>query len=161
MNNPVIPNRGAFDELFAREWAISQRDEHDISVLMVDIDRFSQYNDVYGHATGDLCLGSVAGLLAGSLRQPSDFIGRYDGAKFVVLLPATPIEGAERVAIRMSRAIYDADLLHIQGIGGRVTVSIGVASKRGDDEIAKALLDRADAHLCYAKSQGRNQYWMG
>jgi diguanylate cyclase (GGDEF)-like protein len=156
-----IPNRRAFDELFAREWAVSQREEHSISVLMVDVDRFKQYNDVYGHSAGDLCLRTVARLLAGSLRRPSDFIGRYGGEEFVVLLPATPMEGAEIVANRMNRAIYDADLLHIQGIGGRITVSIGVASKGQRDDVAKALLDRADANLYYAKSQGRNQFWTG
>jgi diguanylate cyclase (GGDEF)-like protein len=156
-----VPNRRAFDELFAREWAISQREEHSISVLMIDVDRFKQYNDVYGHSAGDLCLRTVARLLAGSLRRPSDFIGRYGGEEFVVLLPATPIEGAEMVADRMNRAVYDADLLHIQGIGGRVTVSVGVASKSQHDDAAKTVLDRADANLYYAKSQGRNQYWLG
>jgi diguanylate cyclase (GGDEF)-like protein len=156
-----IPNRRAFDELLAREWATSQRELHQISVLMVDVDRFKQYNDFYGHTAGDLCLRTVARLLAGSLRRPSDFIGRYGGEEFVILLPTTPQEGAEAVASRMSKTIYDADLLHEQGIGGRITVSIGVASKDNGDHMAKSVVDRADAYLYYAKSQGRNQYWAG
>jgi diguanylate cyclase (GGDEF)-like protein len=88
------------------------------------------------------------------LRRPADFIARYGGEEFVVLLPNTPVDGAEMVARRMTRAVYDAALDFPSGIDGRVTVSIGIAS--GAAPVASDLLGLADAALYRAKHAGRN-----
>jgi diguanylate cyclase (GGDEF)-like protein len=153
-----IPNRRAFDELLDREISIAKREGYAISLLMIDIDLFKEYNDLYGHVRGDECLRTVARLLAGALRRPSDFIGRYGGEEFVVLLPGTPIDGAYTVARRMNKFIVDAELSHGRGLDKRVTVSIGVAALENMDVSNEELTRRADLNLYRAKSDGRNQY---
>ncbi len=94
-------------------------------------DRRGSVQDVQRHAwspRGDVALRAVARLLAGTLRRPTDFIARYGGEEFVALLPGADRLGAQVVARRMNRAVYDAQLEHAHGIDGRVTVSIGVAT---------------------------------
>jgi diguanylate cyclase (GGDEF)-like protein len=107
---------------------------------------------------GDECLRIVARLLAGTLRRPSDFIGRYGGEEFVVLLPRTPIDGAYTVARRMNKFIVDAEPSHDRGLDGRVTVSIGVATLENLEISDDELMQRADLNLYQAKSGGRNQF---
>lgn len=153
-----IANRRAFDESFKRELSAAERDQYSVSLLMIDIDLFKEYNDLYGHAKGDECLRTVARLLAGALRRPSDFIGRYGGEEFVVLLPRTPIEGAYTVARRMNKSIADADLPHEKGMEKRVTVSIGVATMRGAEVSTQDFVRQADVNLYRAKAEGRNRY---
>jgi diguanylate cyclase (GGDEF)-like protein len=153
-----IANRRAFDELLDREISTAKRERYSISLLMIDIDLFKEYNDLYGHMKGDECLRTVARLLAGALRRPSDFIGRYGGEEFVVLLPRTPIDGAYTVARRMNKCIVDADLSHDKGVGRRVTVSIGVATLENVEISNGELMRQADLNLYQAKSDGRNQY---
>ncbi|WP_158621183.1 GGDEF domain-containing protein [Dyella dinghuensis] len=153
-----IPNRRAFDELLDREVSVAKREGEPVSLLMIDIDLFKEYNDLYGHVRGDECLRTVARLLAGALRRPSDFIGRYGGEEFVVLLPRTPIAGAYTVARRMNKVIVDADLSHDKGLDRRVTVSIGVTTLENFGISNEELMHRADSNLYHAKSEGRNQY---
>lgn len=156
-----LPNRRAFDRAFAREWASAMRTPQSMSLLMIDIDRFKDYNDLYGHQAGDHCLRAVARLIAGTLHRPSDFCGRYGGEEFVILLPATPLQGAEVVAGRIIERIHTANLPHRQGIDGRVTVSIGVSERHAIDLHADALLERADRNLYRAKGLGRHRWDAG
>ena len=156
-----LPNRRAFDRAFAREWAASARGPNGISVLMIDIDKFKEYNDLHGHHAGDRCLRAVARLAAGALHRPSDFCGRYGGEEFIIVLPATPLEGAEMVARRIIGNIHAANLPHAKGIDGRVTLSIGVAARSCGDLQAQTLVERADQNLYRAKALGRNRYFAG
>ncbi|BFI94650.1 MAG: hypothetical protein RSP_01600 [Rhodanobacter sp.] len=153
-----LPNRRAFDRAIAREWAAAMRTTESMSLLMIDIDRFKDYNDLYGHQAGDHCLRAVARLIAGTLHRPADFCGRYGGEEFVILLPTTPLQGAQVVASRIIERIDTANLPYSQGIGGRVTVSIGVSERQAIDLHADALVERADRNLYRAKGHGRHRW---
>ncbi|HEY4091633.1 MAG TPA: GGDEF domain-containing protein [Luteibacter sp.] len=149
-----IPNRRAFESALGERLRESMRDHRPISALMIDVDRFKIFNDSRGHLDGDVALKAVARLLAGTLRRPADFIARYGGEEFVVLLPNTAEEGAQVVARRMNRSVYEAALAFDLGIDQRVTVSIGIATT---DELGGAeLIKRADVALYCAKAGGRN-----
>jgi diguanylate cyclase (GGDEF)-like protein len=153
-----LPNRRAFDRAIAREWAAAMRTPESMSLLMIDIDRFKDYNDLYGHQAGDHCLRAMARLIAGALHRPADFCGRYGGEEFVILLPATPLQGATVVASRIIERIHTANLPYSQGIDGRVTVSIGVSERHATDLQADALMERADRNLYRAKGNGRHRW---
>ena len=156
-----LPNRRAFDRAFAREWASAMRTPERMSLLMVDIDRFKDYNDLYGHQAGDHCLRAVARLIAGSLHRPTDFCGRYGGEEFVILLPATSLQGAQLLASHIIEHIHAANLPYSRGIDGRVTVSIGVSERCASDRHADALVERADRNLYRAKDLGRHRWDAG
>ncbi len=81
-----LKNRQAFDEHFDTAWRHSKREKMPIAVMMIDIDHFKKYNDLYGHQAGDKCLQNVAGVFAPIARRPLDFVGRYGGEEFVVVL---------------------------------------------------------------------------
>lgn len=151
-----IPNRRAFDQALDERTKEAAREQRPLSVLMIDIDHFKTFNDTLGHPEGDVALRSVARLLAGALRRPADFIARYGGEEFVVILPGTDLEGAQVVARRMNRAVYDARLDHSNGIDSRVTVSIGVAT-RAPDHVGGVVM-HADRALYSAKHAGRNRF---
>lgn len=151
-----IPNRRAFENTLRERLRESMRDHKPVSALMIDVDRFKIFNDSRGHLDGDAALKAVARLLAGTLRRPADFIARYGGEEFVVLLPNTAEDGAQVVARRMNRSVYDAALAFDLGIDRRVTVSIGIATSGEVD--AEGLVRRADDALYRAKANGRNGY---
>ena len=151
-----IPNRRAFDQALDERTKEAAREQRPLSVLMIDIDHFKTFNDTLGHPEGDVALRSVARLLAGALRRPADFIARYGGEEFVVLLPGTNQEGAQVVARRMNRVVYDAQLEHADGIDSRVTVSIGVATRA--PEKMHGVVTHADRALYSAKHAGRNRF---
>jgi diguanylate cyclase (GGDEF)-like protein len=123
-----------------------------LSVVMFDIDHFKLVNDGYGHATGDDVLVRVAELSQRFVRA-DDLVGRLGGEEFVWLLPEVRMEEAARLAERLRRAISDES-----GEGGlpRVTISVGLAARRGGDS-ADLILARADEALYAAKQAGRNQ----
>lgn len=151
-----IPNRRAFDQALDERTKEASREGRSLSVLMIDIDHFKRFNDTLGHPEGDVALRSVARLLAGALRRPADFIARYGGEEFVVILPGTDQDGAQVVARRMNRAVYDAQLEHDNGIDSRVTVSIGVATR--SPEHVQGVVMHADRALYSAKHAGRNRF---
>src|SRR6187402_1193541 len=151
-----IPNRRAFDQALDERTKEAAREQRPLSVLMIDIDHFKTFNDTLGHPEGDVALRSVARLLAGALRRPADFIARYGGEEFVVILPGTNQDGAQVVARRMNRAVYDAQLEHGDGIDSRVTVSIGVATRA--PEHVQGVVMHADRALYSAKHAGRNRF---
>jgi diguanylate cyclase (GGDEF)-like protein len=151
-----IPNRRAFDKALVERSREVRRHGKPLSALMIDVDHFKAYNDTQGHPEGDIALRAVARLLAGALRRPADFIARYGGEEFVVLLPGADPVGAQVVARRMNRAIYDAYLDHPHGIDGRITVSIGLASSASPEK--EGLIALADRALYDAKHAGRNRF---
>ncbi len=153
-----IPNRRNFDSIIANEWNRELRNEKPISLLMIDIDFFKNFNDSMGHLAGDECIKNVANLIAGNLKRPSDVVARYGGEEFSVILPGTDGIGALYIAECIRNSIEDAQLEHSgSSVSKYVTVSIGVASvvpSPGTD--VKDLIRMADEQLYSAKQQGRN-----
>lgn len=141
------------------EWIRHSRRYHGrLSVVLLDIDHFKRINDTYGHAAGDQVLQETASLLMSNTRQ-ADFVGRYGGEEFLIILPRTDIEGAAVIAERI-RAAYEATPLHLDdSTVVRITISLGVTQWHEDDS-AHTLLARVDAALYRAKEGGRNRVEM-
>lgn len=156
-----VANRRNFDETLEREWRRAARIAQPVSVLIVDVDRFKQFNDGYGHQAGDEALRDVAGLLQSALRRPSDLVARYGGEEFAIVLPATDAVGAAGVANNILAALREARIDHaFSDIAPHVTVSIGSASAvpaRGDTGGFEGLVRLADEALYAAKRSGRNR----
>lgn len=146
-----LPNRRRFDELL--QASLAQAPEA-VSLLMVDVDHFKAYNDRYGHQRGDDCLRELARLFREVLLRASDSVCRYGGEEFAIILPGTTSAEAAQVAQRLCERVFAAQIEHRDGLAGRVTLSIGVATaeQAGDD-----VLLRADQALYQAKQAGRNR----
>jgi diguanylate cyclase (GGDEF)-like protein/PAS domain S-box-containing protein len=154
-----IANRRYFDSKYLEEWNRSLRKHAYLSVMMIDVDRFKDYNDRYGHQAGDECLCRVAAALSGELKRAGDFIARYGGEEFVVVLSdSNPSEGMQ-VAEKLRAAVERAGITHAgTAAGSVVTVSIGTCTQKVDNELpAEKLLQFADQALYQAKHGGRNR----
>ncbi len=150
-------NRRRFDESLGKEWRRCKRNRADLSLLMIDIDFFKKYNDRYGHLRGDDCLKQVAQILEDNFQRPGDLLVRYGGEEFAVLLPETHIAGATRMAERIRESMAERDIPHEDGIGQRLTISIGLSTAHpAEQSDAAVLLKRADDALYQAKAMGRN-----
>ncbi len=152
--------REAVLEILDREWSRSIRYDRPLSIALADLDRFKWINDRHGHLAGDLVLQRVAAELRAHVRD-TDFIGRFGGEEFLIVLPETQLEGAVLLAEKIRERI---EALEIGVEGGeplQVTLSIGVASRsevKGDGKTrARPLLQAADAALYGAKRNGRNR----
>jgi diguanylate cyclase (GGDEF)-like protein len=153
-----VANRRSFDEQLAMEWRRSTRSRSRLSLLLVDIDAFKPYNDALGHQAGDTCLREVAAAISGCVRRAGDTVARYGGEEFAVLLTDTDTPGATILAERIRTAVEQRSIAHPAVAGGRVTVSIGVATMSGKENSEPAALVRAaDAALYDAKRDGRNR----
>jgi len=149
-----IPNRRAYDQKILEEHSRARRTGAALSLLLIDIDLFKQYNDTFGHPAGDTALQSVARVLQGSLR-PYDFLARYGGEEFVIILPATDLSDAIIVAERVRGLVANSDFPH-----RKFTISVGVARLNADGDL-KALVQTADNGLYRAKASGRNKVVVG
>jgi diguanylate cyclase (GGDEF)-like protein len=149
-----LPNRRCFDEFLAREWRRAGRTGANLSLLLIDADRFKELNDRFGHVLGDEVLRQLAAAIAGEIRRPGDLAARYGGEEFAVVLPDTDIVGARRVAETIRRRAANLAV----GDGVKFTVSVGVASAvpRPDAPVG-ILIAQADAALYAAKSAGRDR----
>ena len=150
-------NRRYFDQVYRDHYEQSYKDQHPISVMMVDIDHFKKLNDEHGHAFGDLCLIRAAQLIRKVVTMPGAFAARYGGEEFVVVLPKTTEERAAQVGELLRKAFAQSKVT--QGEHEKImTVSIGVAAAipahPGQQE---RLLGTADECLYYSKEHGRNQ----
>lgn len=154
-----IPNRRSFENSLIRECGRSKRDGSPLSVLMIDVDFFKAFNDHYGHGAGDECLARVASCLATCLKRPGDFVGRYGGEEFVVILPDCDTQGATLVAERLREEVQALRIPHdYSPAATHVTVSIGLATRvASSDEACQQILKEADKALYEAKGQGRNR----
>ena len=160
LNDPLtgIANRRRFDEALTAEWSRCQRNGAPLALIMIDVDHFKAYNDLYGHLAGDECLRRVAAMLAERTGRPADLVARYGGEEFVALLPEIDREHALAMAERMRAAIHAAALPHAATDHGRVTVSLGVAAPHPSrDQHPEQLVERADRALYRAKEEGRNR----
>ena len=149
-----LPNRRAFNQELARRFAELHRDHHEVSLLVLDIDSFKQFNDTYGHEAGDQVLHQVAKALTTTMRE-SDLVSRYGGEEFAVVLPNTDLAQAVRAAER-ARLAVEREQIILNGNAVTVTLSVGVAEALQDDH-PRTLFKRADEALYAAKAAGRNR----
>ncbi len=157
-----IPNRRMFDEVLKKEWRRAVRDRKPLSMIMLDIDYFKQYNDLFGHLKGDDCLRRIAQSMKECMRRPSDLAARYGGEEFVCILPNTDPAGALVVARHIQTRVEALDITHTHSKTGKVTLSMGVASMVPEKEQKESdLVNRADANLYAAKNGGRNRIISG
>jgi diguanylate cyclase (GGDEF)-like protein len=151
-----VLNRRALMESLSHEADRSRRYGFPLSMILCDIDRFKDINDTYGHDEGDRALLAVTRTLAATVRQ-SDLLGRYGGDEFMVILPATSLDGAEEFAERIRRAVRG---IHFEPGGGSpvpLTVSLGVSAlATGKGEDVDNLVKRADMALYASKAEGRD-----
>lgn len=153
----AIPNRRTFDNRLAEEWRRGERHGAPLSLIIIDVDFFKQYNDGYGHQAGEECLKRVALTIQKELSRAEDLAARIGGEEFAVLLPHTPLEGAMTVAERIRRAVAGARLPHDKStVAAHVTVSMGIVSSNADIPLAD-FVARADQALYRAKKEGRNR----
>jgi diguanylate cyclase (GGDEF)-like protein/PAS domain S-box-containing protein len=154
-----VANRRMFDTLYAVEWAKARAIGEPLSLVVIDIDYFKQFNDHYGHVQGDECLRQVAQAMDGGAPRTRDLCARLGGEEFVLLLPATDQEAARNVAERCRKLLARAELPHARsGVGRLVTVSMGVGTiVPGAQDDALVFLDRVDRRLYQAKSAGRDR----
>jgi diguanylate cyclase (GGDEF)-like protein len=152
-----IYNRRYFDNSIEKTWTIALRENHPVSLIMIDIDHFKVFNDTYGHLAGDQCLKSIANEIKDTLQRTGDFVARFGGEEFAVLLLNTSENGATIVAEKIRKRIERLKIIY-EGIEARVTVSLGVASMIPDDRTnPKDLICAADEALYKAKEAGRNR----
>lgn len=152
-----LANRRRFDKMMDTEWRSAQSLRQPVSVVVLDIDYFKQYNDHYGHLEGDECLKRVARALEGILRGPRDMLCRFGGEEFVLLLPDTDEGTAMALAWRCLDLVDKALIAHAgHGSGRRLTLSAGVNTvvPKGHDEVTP-FLATADRRLYLAKERGR------
>jgi diguanylate cyclase (GGDEF)-like protein/PAS domain S-box-containing protein len=152
-----LTNRRSFDIALERECRRAERAGQPISLAMIDVDRFKNYNDLYGHQQGDECLKKVAHAILQAFHRPGDLAARYGGEEFAIILPGTEERGAMRVAERLRTAVYSLGLEHRGSDAGIVTISLGVACETARDTNQAALVGKADRALYQAKKAGRNR----
>lgn len=154
-----VANRRTFDTTLAAEWKRAQRESRSLSLLMLDIDNFKLFNDSYGHQAGDHCLQRIAQAINNTVMRPGDLVARYGGEEFAVILSSATSEGSSTVAKRILECIKELAIIHINGINGYVSLSIGICSVVPTPEIKpETLIKSADSALYEAKRSGRNRF---
>ncbi len=153
-----LSNRRCFDEALRRSARDALFAEAPLSLLMIDVDSFKNYNDARGHRAGDECLRAIAQILAGQCQAPSEFAARYGGEEFALVLPGSDLESASARAERFRADVESMRLPHGRSEAAPwVTVSVGVATLPARSEDGDGLIRAADASLFDAKRAGRNQ----
>lgn len=153
-----VANRRRFDVLMETEWDNACRNKQPVSVLMLDIDCFKQYNDHYGHLEGDQCLKRVAKLLTVAASRPRDFVARFGGEEFIIVMPDTNETEAYKIASRCRELIASEHIPHKgSDVSKYLTASIGLSTatpKCGDESLR--FIEQTDRRMYQAKQRGRN-----
>lgn len=154
-----VYNRRYFDRQLAMEMARSVRNQTPLALVMLDVDFFKHYNDLYGHLVGDDCLRQIAITLKNSLRRPADLVARYGGEEFACILPETDFHDAMTLAAELELQVRALNIPHANSDAASVvTISLGVSGRRGDTPgDASDLLAEADRQLYIAKHDGRGR----
>ena len=154
-----LANRRHFEKILDLEWKRSQRESTPITVVMIDIDHFKQYNDTYGHVAGDKCLRNVAQALAKVISRPTDLVARYGGEEFVIILSNTE-DREGKVAAKCVKEVAKLRIPHkSSSAAGYVTISAGSATYAivPPDQPPRSIVKKADKALYAAKKDGRNR----
>jgi len=155
-----IPNRRAFDKQILHEWNRALREKVNLSFLMIDIDFFKKYNDTYGHLQGDELLKTAGAIFKKNLKRSTDFVARFGGEEFGVLLYGTNSYQAAVIAERIRQGVEGEMVLTTTGEQTRFTVSIGVCSMIPNHLEYDHIIESADKALYKAKQNGRNRIWV-
>ncbi|GAA6134992.1 hypothetical protein NBRC116188_17820 [Oceaniserpentilla sp. 4NH20-0058] len=151
-------NRRKFDQELDIAWRQGKRQKSQCSLLLIDVDFFKRFNDSYGHLAGDQCLRELAQVFQASAVRPHDVVARIGGEEFAVILPDTPLLGAQFVANQIIEAVFEKNILNDDTPLGRVSVSIGIACVLPNDTRNLSQWQKnADDALYNAKENGRNQ----
>jgi len=156
----LLANRRHFDVTLAREFSRATRQGNPIALVMIDIDFFKQFNDIYGHPAGDDCLRNVSrAIKTQSPGRPGDLAARYGGEEMAIILPETDLAGAMVVAQRILDAIHELEIPHRGSPNGTLTISAGVDALIPLREIhtPEILIQNADKALYMAKTTGRDR----
>jgi diguanylate cyclase (GGDEF)-like protein len=146
-----IPNRRRFDESVLVEWRRNARTASALSLAMIDVDAFKQYNDNYGHLAGDDCLRRIATALNQTLKRPGDMLARYGGEEFVAILPNTPLAGGLLIAQQLCDAVRELALPHAHSRAAPIiTISVGVAATVPDYVATPGILIETADEMLYA-----------
>jgi diguanylate cyclase (GGDEF)-like protein/PAS domain S-box-containing protein len=153
-----LANRRMYDKTMEVEWARAQRKQEPVSLIVIDIDHFKQYNDLYGHTKGDECIAAVANALDGVAARPTDLLARYGGEEFVLMLPNTDREAALMLAERCRSTVEGKRIPHAaSNVSDVVTISIGLSTVVPSEATdPSSIFDAADKMLYQAKQNGRN-----
>ncbi len=152
-----LANRRGFQSRLEFEWMKGQQQHEELSLLMIDVDHFKLYNDTYGHPEGDVCLTRIGATLARIAAETDGFAARYGGEEFCLLLPNIGTERATAIGETVRAAVLDLALPHTTSDHGNVTVSVGVACTKPNENLRSSdLIEAADAALYAAKHRGRN-----
>jgi diguanylate cyclase (GGDEF)-like protein/PAS domain S-box-containing protein len=153
-----VANRRMFDSIMEVEWVSARRNNQSLSLIMIDIDYFKQYNDHYGHIQGDECLKRVGQALSESASRARDFFARFGGEEFVLVLPETDEKSAKKIAERCRSLIFKEQIPHEKSdVSHVLTISMGVGTivpSHKDEAIA--FIEEVDKRLYQAKQKGRN-----
>jgi diguanylate cyclase (GGDEF)-like protein len=153
-----LANHRTFDKQLIRDWQHAVWERTNLSLLMIDVDRFKLYNDHYGHVAGDECLRRIADILIDSSLRSTDLVARYGGEEFTVILPGANAQTAAMLAERIRLSVLNARLPHSPYALGVVTISAGVATLLPTAGIDRTtLIEQADRALYIAKNAGRNR----
>ncbi len=154
-----LANRRRFDQVLEREWIDARTTGESLSLLMIDIDFFKQYNDHYGHVRGDTCLKQVADALFNAAQGGRRFLARFGGEEFALVAPGTRLEGARKLATRCRDAVSAARIAHAASpIGDNLTISVGAGTiVPRESEHALTFVEAVDRRLYRAKQQGRDR----
>jgi diguanylate cyclase (GGDEF)-like protein/PAS domain S-box-containing protein len=157
-------NRRGFDIALERDWRRTLREQSQMSLLLLDLDRFKQYNDLKGNQAGDDCLRIVASTISSCVHRATDTVARYGGEELAIILPCTDARGAQDMAESLRSAILDLRLPHNGNpdAGCHVSASIGAATAVIEDgaeviDMPRHLILSADTALYKAKREGRNR----
>ena len=154
-----VANRRMLDQVLMTEWHHAQRHQQPLSLILLDIDYFKEFNDCYGHLQGDDCLKKVAQSLAGTATRAKDFFARFGGEEFMLVLPETNALAASKIAERCRQHVFKLQIPHQQSkVSNVLTASLGVSTitpQHGDE--LQAFINNVDKLLYQAKLEGRNK----
>lgn len=155
-----IYNRRKFNEIIDIEWRRAMRDRRLLSLIIFDIDFFKKYNDYYGHLKGDECLSAVGGMLLKKFKRANEYVSRYGGEEFTIVICDCEKREAVQVCERLIETVAELNIPHpVSGVAPRVTVSAGLASiiPTVEDKL-EDFIQRADQALYMAKESGRDGF---
>ena len=154
-----VANRRGYDKTIRSEWYRAKRMATPLSLIMLDIDFFKNYNDKYGHIAGDQCLKKIAAGLSSKIVRAGDVIARYGGEEFVIILPGSDKKAAVKLAEILREEVESLNIEHIfpEAKEDRITISLGVAATKELNGNIESLLLKADSAMYEAKREGRNK----